>query len=75
MRNTIMARKKLFHDCKPMFESMFKLSFDDYWDTMSGFDICKFDDDIKCPDGISLKDFLTEQYGEKASNLIEILIK
>jgi len=56
------------------FENTFKLKFDNYFSNLLGFDIVKFDEDIKTPDGISTKDFITKTYGEDAVKLIQALI-
>ena len=73
MANAILKHKKLFHDYSGQFNSTFNMQLDRFWD-MWGFDICAFDSAINCPDGISLKDFLAEQYGKDASELVEKLL-
>lgn len=42
---------------------------------LTGFDIISFDKAIKTPDGISTKNWIKQQYGEKAQDLISWLIK
>jgi hypothetical protein len=56
------------------FENNFKLKFDNYFSNLLGFDIVKFDEDIKTPDGISTKDFISKTYGDDAVKLIQNLI-
>jgi hypothetical protein len=56
------------------FENTFKLKFDNYFSNLLGFDIVKFDEDIKTPDGISTKDFINKTYGNEAVKLIQNLI-
>jgi len=69
--------KKKFHKIKSynkQFCSIFGLQLSDYHDILTGFDICKFDKDIDCPDGISLKDWIKQEYGDNAALIIEQLI-
>jgi hypothetical protein len=56
------------------FESTFNLKFDNYFSNLLGFDIVKFDEDIKTPDSISTKDFISKTYGDDAVKLIQNLI-
>jgi len=49
---------------KKEFENIFDLKLKDYFSIQYGFDVCKFNDDLKCPDGISLNDFLLQTYGD-----------
>jgi hypothetical protein len=70
----ITLHKKLFHDYAEKFQEIFKVSLDKYWDYITGFDIVQFDTDLKCPDGVSLKDLITDKYGSKASELVTKLL-
>jgi len=74
MREIVMLHKKLFHDHAQEFKTTFDLPLDTYWDYVTGFDIVRFDDDLKCPDEISLKDFIANEFGEDASKLIGKLL-
>ena len=56
------------------FKQTFGLSMIDYMCPITGFNICKFDDYIKTPNGISTKMFIEEKYGKNAVKLIESLI-
>lgn len=69
-----LAQKNLvaMKSCKD-FETTFLLKFKDYWNPMLGFDICKFDEDIKTPDGTSTRDFIIQKYNKDACTLIETL--
>ena len=52
----------------------FKLRLNDYIEPLTGFDIIKFDDDIKTPDGKSTHDWIVEHYGKEANALVEKLL-
>lgn len=57
------------------FQRIFGLRLGDYLNPIFGFDICKFDEDIKTPDNISTKDFILSKFGDNAVKFIEQLIK
>jgi len=42
---------------------------------LTGFNIIKFDEAIKTPDGTSTKDWIIKKYGKEAGDLIDWLIK
>lgn len=52
----------------------FHLRLHDYMDYLTGFNIVKFDKDIRTPDGISARDHIENQYGMGAVGLIKVLI-
>jgi len=56
------------------FYATFNLRLTNYWDIITGFNITKFDNDIKCPDGISLKQHIENTFGLDAVALIMSLI-
>jgi len=56
------------------FRATFDVPLLQFWDTITGFDIVKFDDWAQPPDGTSLKDHLTAKHGEAASKLVADLI-
>ncbi len=74
MRQIIMKNKKLYHENHSEFLRTFGRPLTNYWDMIFGFYIIQFDADIWCPKGVSLKDYLSEKFGEKASDLIYRLI-
>ena len=45
-----------------------------FWHPLFGFDIARFDDFMRTPDGKSLSDFITEKHGAAAQKLIQVLI-
>ena len=45
-----------------------------YIDPILGFDVVRFDEDIGTPDGVSLKDFLTQEYGQEVSDAVKSLL-
>jgi hypothetical protein len=65
---------RLIYTLGDKFKRTFNLPLKNYIDLITGFDIVKFDEDIKTPDGISTKDFISKTYGEEAVKLIQSLI-
>ena len=57
-----------------VFRSIFRLELHDYMNYLTGFDIVKFDEAVKTPDGISTREWIQTQYGAEAINLIRKLI-
>ena len=57
------------------FTNIFGLSISPYAHPIFGFDIVKFDEDIKVPDNISCKNHINNKYGKAAVELIEKLMK
>ncbi len=56
------------------FERIFKLDFDEFFDPITGFDICGFDDVLQPPDGTSLEELVKEKFGEEGRILIKNLL-
>jgi len=54
---------------RPSGLSLFKL-----WSNLTGFDIVKFDEAMKCAEGESTSEATLRQYGEMGVNLIRLLI-
>lgn len=75
----VYANKKKIHKYSHSFRETFNLNLCNYlggfWQLLFGFDIIKFDKDIKTPDGTSTKEFILDKYGEEAVNLISDLLK
>jgi len=59
-----MAKKVITQSDKDRFKELFDLNLDDYWEgDYTHLNYEKFKEDIKCPDTVSLRDFLnTEQF-------------
>ena len=56
------------------FNAIFGMPLHRFWNTLTGFDIIKFNDVILCPDNISLESHVIKLYGENSSKLIKNLI-
>ena len=56
------------------FKAIFQQPFQRFVHPMFGFDLCRFDEVINPPEGISLKDHIKSKYGDRASELISSLI-
>jgi hypothetical protein len=66
-RNLEMKHSNVFH-------WIFHCQLHDYMSYLTGFDIVKFDRDIKTPDGTSTNMWIQTKYGPEAVNLIRKLI-
>lgn len=60
---------------KSKFKECFKENLADYFHPFFKFEITKFDELLKVPNGISTKDHIFEKYGYDALKLIEDLMK
>lgn len=57
------------------FQRIFGENLRNYFDYMTGFDICGFDEKIvKAPDGKSCREVCLEKYGEEGVRVIEGLL-
>ena len=56
------------------FRRIFGVSMRPFLDLMTGFDIVRFDDWMKTPDGTSTSDFLRKTYGDEAHDLVTGLL-
>ena len=72
--NPIEKNKQLLMTYKKPFKIIFKSELQAYMSPLFGFDIVKFDDYLKTPDGTSTNDFVTKNYGEEGCSLIKKLI-
>ena len=70
MKNYILLHK----DKEMVFRSIFKFPLRPFLDIF-GFDIVKFDEHIKTPDGVSMSEWVKEKFGDEGVKLIEELIK
>ena len=79
--NDVAFYNKKIHDEKRYeFASLFKFNLlpflgGDAITLLTGFNIIKFDEAIKTPDGTSTKDWIIKKYGKEAGDLIDWLIK
>ena len=56
------------------FKRYFKVDLYFYMNPITGFDLCRFERDIKVPVNVSMSGFIAREYGEKARDLILRLI-
>ena len=68
----INAKRTLYH--RP-FRREFNVTIQRFWDIQTGFDIVKFDEWLKVPDGVSTREFIFQKFGSNAVLLVETLIK
>ena len=79
MNKAVAKRWKQYHDAKEPFRKIFGIELDDYMDMttpegiIAGFDLVQFDDFIVPKLGQSMKDAISDKYGEEAVKLIESL--
>ena len=75
-----MRNRKLFQTYFNEFEQIFKLKLKTYLnisspvDLIVGFNIIKFDEDIRTPEGGSCKNHIIATYGERAGEIISKLL-
>jgi hypothetical protein len=55
------------------FQTTFNLNVMEFWSAITGFDLVAFDETLKTPDGVSLRDHIVALHGEDAAVLIERL--
>lgn len=56
------------------FQRVFGKRLKPYWCNLTGFDVLKFDKDIGTPEGDSLHEFVVQEYGKEAGELLHNLI-
>ncbi len=66
--------KELFERHRVEFHKYFDLNLFHFIDYITGFDICKFEDEIKVPKNRSMGGHIASKYGEAASVLVLKLI-
>jgi hypothetical protein len=71
----IILRNKTRLKYKKEFERIFQLEFNKFFNLVTGFDICLFDEILNPPDGVSLKEFVANNFGNEGKDLILNLIK
>lgn len=67
--------KKLLLGNADEFRLTFGVVLHKFMSPITGFDIVRFDEFLRTPDGISTRDYINQKYGNKAVELIERLIK
>lgn len=72
---TLARRNAKAHRQAPQFRQLFNLPLSQFWHSITGFDIVKFDDAIKPGSNQSLKDCIESKYGREAVQLIKDLIE
>ena len=60
--------------CTAEFEAIFKRPLAPYLEEITGFDLIAFDKDMNVPGGMSLEQWLPQEYGESALELIHRLL-
>lgn len=58
-----MTTTKHNKQARALFEATFGLSLHRYLHPIFGFDVVRFDQDIRTPDGTSTEQFITQKYG------------
>jgi len=66
--------QQLLRANKDEFLRTFGIPLHRYMHPLWGFDVIRFDDWLKTPDGQSTHELLLEKYGQAADNLVERLI-
>jgi len=72
---TSMQRVKYSQAEAAQFTETFGVGLSEFWDGMFGFDVIRFDKYIRTPDRKSMRDYITENHGEVAMRLVELLVK
>ena len=68
------SRHVYYQEHERSFRRIFGVSMRPFLDLITGFDIVKFDDWMKTPDGISTSDFLRKKYGDEAHAIVRGLL-
>ena len=76
MREIILRRKKACHDYRQKFADTFEVPLSKYYiDDFFGLDIVKFEEEvIKEPDDMSMEEYILQEYGEEAVNMVKQLL-
>lgn len=57
------------------FQSVFGVSLGKFWDTVTGFDVVKFDEEfMETPDSVSTEEYVKQKYGDLGLSIIRGLI-
>jgi len=73
--NLIGQNDRKYRDNAREFAEIFGIHLRVFWDNITGFDIIKFDDHIiQTPNDLSMEEYITQEWGEEAANLIKFLI-
>ena len=72
--NRMQSRKDCYMKNEHKFRRIFGVGMWQFMDFLMGFNIVKFDDWLKTPDGVSTADYLTKKYGREACDLVKELI-
>lgn len=74
LQNTKPEYGNMIYKNGDQFKRIFGVPLKDFMDILTGFDVVKFDQYLKTPDGTSTKNYITQKYGETATNLVMSLI-
>jgi len=66
--------KQILSNFSHKFFQTFNRPLSNYVDQITGFDIVKFNDDLRIPDDQSVANFLTENYGEDICEMVKGLL-
>lgn len=72
--DVVEQNKNILSDNRAEFKRIFGIDMVGFMHPLLGFDIIKFDDYVKTPDGESLHDFIGRKYGDEAIAIIEKII-
>ena len=70
----VMDNRAVYVKYTGKFYSTFSRSLKTFWDNLTGFDICRFDEEVvKSPDGTSMRDTIAQRWSEDAAKMISEL--
>lgn len=75
LRDVVLHNKKLLHDYGSRFQEIFGVSLVRWMDTVTGFDIIKFDDQVIKSGDKQMAQVVKDKYGQEAVDLIMTLIE
>ena len=76
MINMVEKNKKRFTNNKDSFHRVFKTQLSNYFNVITGFDICSFDEKVIKPEnGESTRERIKKTYGTQGVKIIENLLK
>ena len=74
MMETALKNKKKLIENRGKFLETFGVGMERFFHPFFGFDVVRFDEWLKTPDGKSTREFLVEKYDVKAMELVESII-
>lgn len=73
MTNAMVQRIQWYAKVADKFQRIYGKSLKNYFHNLTGFDVCKFNDDLKVPDNVSMEAFIVKKYGQEAVDIIKPL--